>query len=127
MDFLEFISANTMNKSSNADAEVTQKVIKIIEERYSEELDLKYISQVIHLTPYYIGSIFKKNTGKTFNQYLCDYRIDRAKEMLQTGKVNISRLSEAVGIKNTSYFCSLFKNRFGISPGDYKEIMKGGH
>lgn len=127
MDFLEAISANTMNKSSNADAEVTQRVIKIIDERYSEELDLKCISQVIHLTPYYIGSIFKKNTGKTFNQYLCDYRIDRAKEILQTGKVNVSRLSEAVGIKNTSYFCSLFKNRFGISPGDYKEIMKGGH
>lgn len=127
MGFLEAISSNTMNKSGNTDAEVTHRVIKIIEERYSEELDLKCISQVIHLTPYYIGSIFKKNTGKTFNQYLCDYRIDRAKEILQTGKVNISRLSEAVGIKNTSYFCSLFKNRFGISPGDYKEIMKGGH
>ena len=126
-DFLKAISTYTMSNSSNADAEVAQRVIKIVEQRYSEDIDLKSISQDIHLTPYYIGSIFKKNTGKTFNQYLCDFRIDRAKELLQKGKVNVSQLSDAVGIKNTSYFCSLFKKRFGISPGDYKEIMRGGH
>ncbi len=127
MDFLKAISAYAINSSSNADAEVAQKVIKIIEQRYSEDIDLKSISKDIHLTPYYIGTIFKKNTGKTFNKYLSDYRIDRAKEILQAGKVNVSQLSDAVGIKNTSYFCSLFKDRFGISPGDYKELVKGGN
>ena len=126
-EFIKSVAAYTMNNScKNTDIEVTQRVIKLIEDRYAEEIGLQSISSDIHLTPYYIGSIFKKNTGKTFNQYLCDYRIERAKEMLQKGKTNVSQLSYEVGIKNTSYFCSLFKNKFGISPGDYKEMMKGG-
>lgn len=125
MNFLKTITEYSLNSTSNTDAEVAQKVIEIIEVKYADDLDLKCISKDIHLTPYYIGSIFKKNTGKPFNQYLNDYRIDKAKEMLQTEKITVSQLSDAVGIKNTSYFCLLFKNRFGISPGEYIEILKG--
>lgn len=125
MSFLKRIETYATDKRSYNEDEVAKKVIEIIEGRYADELDLKLISGEIHLTPYYIGSIFKKNTGKQFSQYLNDYRIDKAKEMLQTRKIKVSHLAEAVGFRNSSYFCALFKNRFGISPGDYKDILKG--
>lgn len=105
--------------------EVAKKVFAIVEGRYADELDLKLVSEEIHLSPYYIGRIFKRYTGKVFSQYLNDYRIDMAKEMLQTRKIKVCDLAEAVGIRNSSYFCALFKSRFGISPGDYKDILKG--
>ena len=92
-----------------------------MEERYSEELDLQIISEEIHLSPYYIGSIFKEYTGKNFNQYLNDYRINKAKEMLLSKNMKVSCLAEKVGIPNTSYFCTLFKSKFGISPGKIQE------
>lgn len=125
LSLLGGIVAYTTDKCSCSEDEVAKKVIEIIEKKYADELDLKLISEEIHLTPYYIGNIFKKYTGKQFSQYLNDYRIDKAKEILQSSKIKVGHLAEAVGIRNSSYFCVLFKNRFGISPGDYKGILKG--
>lgn len=125
LSLLSKIAAHTTDKCSCSEDEVAKKVIELIEKKYTDELDLKLISEEIHLTPYYIGNIFKKYTGKQFNQYLNDYRIDKAKEILQTSKIKVGHLAEAVGIRSSSYFCVLFKNRFGISPGDYKDILKG--
>lgn len=123
--FLSRIAVNM--KKDGSDSNVARTVLKIIEERYMEELTLKRISEEIHFYPYYIGSIFKEYTGKSFTQFLNDYRIDKAKEILDRKHVKISELAKAVGISNTSYFCSLFKERFGISPGEYVEIMGRRH
>lgn len=106
--------------------DVVKRVIELIEDRYADELDLKLVSEEIYLSPYYIGSIFKKHTGKMFTQYLNDYRINKAKELLQSRKIKVYHLAEAVGIRNTSYFCTLFKSKFSVSPGEYKELLKGG-
>jgi len=84
LGFLSRIAIN-MKKDSNEN-NVAMMVLKIIEERYMEELTLKRISEEIHLYPYYIGSIFKEYTGKTFNQFLNEYRIDKAKEILDKKK-----------------------------------------
>lgn len=124
MSLLSKIASPTDKCSCNED-EVAKKVIGIIESKYTDELDLKVISEEIYLTPYYIGNIFKKCTGKQFSQYLNDYRIDKAKEILQTSRIKVGQLAEAVGIRNPSYFCVLFKNRFGMSPGEYRDILKG--
>lgn len=119
--FLSRIAVNT--EKNCCEDHVARMVLEIIEERYSEELNLKRVSEVIHLSAYYIGSIFKEYTGTHFNQYLKDFRIQKAKEMLQQKNVKISDLAEAVGIPNTSYFCSQFKSKVGMSPGEYMERM----
>lgn len=122
-----FDAASRESKGGNGkEEEIAKRVIEIIEGRYAEELDLKLVSEEIHLSPYYIGSIFKKATGKVFRQYLNDYRIQKAEEILLSRKIQVARLGEKVGIRNPSYFCMLFKERFGFSPGDYRDIRKGG-
>jgi len=119
--FLSRIAVNM--KKHCRDDNIARTVLKIIEERYPEELNLKHISKEINLYPYYIGSIFKEYTGKRFNEYLNCYRIDKAKEILQNKNMKVSDLAEAVGIPNSSYFCCLFKKKFGISPGEYGELI----
>ena len=125
ISFLKSIATQSTQMKSDNEDEVVRKVIKIIESSYANELDLKLVSEKINLSPYYIGGIFKKQTGKQFSQYLNDYRLDKSREILQTRKIKVRDLAEAVGIRNCSYFCTLFKNRFGISPSDYKDILKG--
>jgi len=123
-----FLSRIAVNMEKDCcEGNVARMVLKIIEERYSEDLNLKRISEEVHLYPYYIGSIFKEYTGKHFNQFLNDYRIDKAKEILDTNCMKISDLAKAVGIPNSSYFCCLFKKKLGINPGEYKEIMSRRH
>ncbi len=125
IDFINSLASNI--KTVYSKDKIVQQILKIVEERYYEELDLKSISKEIHLSPYYIGSIFKDYTGKNFNQYLNDYRMNKAKEMLLSKNIKVSYLAEKVGIPNTSYFCSLFKDKFGISPGKFKKIKNRGH
>lgn len=125
ISFLKSFSTQSTEMKSDNEDEVVRKVIKIIESSYANELDLKLVSKKINLSPYYIGSIFKKQIGKQFSQYLNDYRLDKSREILQTRKIKVCELAEAVGIRNCSYFCTLFKNRFSISPSDYKDILKG--
>jgi len=123
--FLSRIAVNM--KKDCGENNVARMVLKIIEERFMEELTLKRVSEEIHLYPYYIGSIFREYTGKSFNQYLNDYRLDKAREILDRKNMKICELAKAVGISNTSYFCSLFREKFGISPGEYVEVMGRRH
>lgn len=118
---LDRISINT-KKSFNED-HIARKVIEIIEKMYQEKLDLNRVADEIHLSPYYIGSLFKEYTGKHFNQYLNGLRIEKAKEILDLKSIKISDLAQKVGIPNPSYFCSLFKKKFAISPKEYMEMM----
>ena len=124
-DFLTGISVK-IEKNCGEDR-IARLVLKIIEEKYWEDLSLKSISEEVHLYPYYIGRIFREHTGKSFNQFLNDYRINKAKELIHSNNMKVSDLAKNVGIANTSYFCSLFKKTMGLSPGEYMEVMNRRH
>lgn len=114
-------------KRNNKDEYIVKKVEQLIMERYKYDISIKTIAAEIYLSPNYLGSIFKKCTGKPLNDYLCQYRMEKAKELLQSPKYKVSRVAREVGIPNASYFCLLFKNMFGIAPGEYQEmIIRGG-
>lgn len=114
-------------KRNNKDESIVKKVEQIIEERYKSDISIKTVAAEIYLSPNYLGSIFKKCTGKPLNDYLCQYRMEKAKEMLQSPKNKVSKVAREVGIPNVSYFCLLFKDMFGIAPGEYQEIViRGG-
>ncbi|MGE5614140.1 MAG: helix-turn-helix domain-containing protein, partial [Bacillota bacterium] len=122
--FLRSIAACVGNRK-NREENIAKKVIRIIEARYTEELDLDLVSGEMNLSPYYIGKIFKRYTGSTFSKYLNEYKINKAKEMLLSGKIKVYDLGGKIGIQNSSYFCALFKSKFGISPGEYRKLLKG--
>ncbi len=110
-------------RRSFKDDYVVKKVEQIIFERYMSDINIKMIAAEIYLSPNYLGSIFKKSTGISVTDYLCQYRMEKAKELLRSPKSRISGVAEAVGIPNVSYFCSLFKDMFGIAPGEYREMI----
>lgn len=114
-----------VEKANGCHEDAARRIIEIIETSYAEDLDLKRMAQEIYLSPYYIGSIFKRFTGKAFRQYLYEYRVRKAKEILQTQDVKLHELARSVGIHNQSYFSELFKQTYGLSPGAYRELMKG--
>jgi two-component system response regulator YesN len=118
---------NTLNrinaKKNNPDEQIVKKVVQLIEERYMTDLGLQVIAREVFLSPNYLGNIFKKYTGRTFNDYLCEYRMEKAKELLQSSKNKVGWVASAVGISNTSYFCTIFKQAYGMAPGEYQETF----
>lgn len=102
-----------------------RKIQSIINNEYMNDLNLNGLSEGVFLTPAYISYIFKQETGKNLVKYLTDFRLNKAKELLEQGEMKIVEIGMACGYSNQSYFNRIFKNNFGITPKQFRENMNG--
>ena len=65
-------------------------------------------------------ALFKKETGKTFNTYLTEYRVQKAIDLIKTNKYKIYEISKMVGYGDANYFSQIFKRITGKTPKNYK-------
>lgn len=87
----------------------------------NESLSVKDISEHVYLSTSYVCTIFKNETGKTLNQYLTEYRIDKAKSLLLDPRYKITDISAKVGYSDGNYFGKTFKKMVGFSPSEFRE------
>lgn len=97
------------------------QAIQMIQDSYEEELSLKEVADQLFINAMYLGQLFKKETKKSFSQYLNHFRIEKAKQLLIETNKNINEISCAIGYNNTTYFSKKFKNVVGMSPKDYRK------
>lgn len=97
--------------------EEVSKVKNYILHHYSEKnLGAENLAAVVYLSPGYLSTVFKEETGMTLNRYVREIRMNKAKELLEgTGK-KISQISKEVGFSSSTYFCRSFREFFGMSP-----------
>ena len=93
-----------------------------INENYNLPLTLEIIGDRIGFNPTYFSSVFKKETGKNFLEYLTEIRIQNAKQILLDTDKNIVDVCEQVGFKDFKYFTKIFKKTTGLSPSDYRKL-----
>lgn len=112
-------------KRENKDDYIVGRVLRLVEERHGDpSLGLAYLAGEVFVSPNHLGAMFKKKMGKTPTEYIQDYRLARAEELLRTTRLRVSAVAERVGIPNTSYFGTLFKNAYGMTPGEYQEMSQ---
>ncbi|MEI2393745.1 response regulator transcription factor [Paenibacillus phytohabitans] len=112
-------------KRNRKDDYLINRVIVLIEEQYgNQDLSLAYLAGEVFVSPNHLGMIFKKKTGKTPSEYIQEYRLARAEEMLRTTKQRIAIVAEQIGIPNPSYFGLLYKQVYGMTPGEYREFVQ---
>ena len=97
------------------------QALKYINENFHENLSIKSIVDDLYVSESYLLHIFKEDVGKTFNQYLTDYRLIIAKKLLLNGKYKFQEIANMVGFANFKYFSLVFKKRNGLSPREYIE------
>lgn len=88
-----------------------------------ETLSVKDISEHVYLSASYVCTLFKTETGQTLNQYITEYRMERAKILLQDSRYKIADISAKVGYSDGNYFGKTFKKTVGLSPSEYREKM----
>ncbi len=119
--FEELINEIRENEESDDRSQIINRIYTLIEAEYMTELNLETVANRLYISSSYLSHLFKKETGQNFIDYLKNYRLKKSCELLKTTNLRISQICNRVGYESTSYFCSLFKNTYGITPTQYRE------
>lgn len=85
------------------------------------DLSVKNISDYANMSASYTCTYFKNETGTTLNQYILEYRMKKAKQLLADPRNKISDISYKVGYSDGNYFGKSFRKYTGVSPSEYRE------
>lgn len=119
--FSRVIGDYLKKKNIQRHSRYTQSVIAYIEKNYSKNISLKDIAKHIGITEQHLSTVFKDETGKTLLNYLTEYRIDKAKELLEKDDINLKQLYSEVGFNSYNYFFTVFKKTVGRTPETYRK------
>ncbi|MEK4295522.1 response regulator transcription factor [Paenibacillus sp. FSL R5-0914] len=96
-----------------------KRMLDLIHRHYNKNLKLDTLADVFSYSSAYLGKLFKNSTGYSFNSYLDNVRMEKAKELLTQG-YKIHQVANEVGISDVDYFREKFKKHEGVSPSDYR-------
>jgi len=99
--------------------DLVKKVLKYIENNY-RKCSLEEAAGDVFMSPSYLSTVFSKETGITFSEYLQKVRMEHACDMLKDPSVKQYQIASLVGYDNPKNFSRAFKAYFGISPQDYR-------
>lgn len=100
---------------------VIGRILLIIEKSYNNpDFGLQQVSDELNLNQSYISRLFKKEMEVNFSQYLIEYRIKKACELLQLTEYKSNEISRMVGFADERYFSTVFKKKCGCTPKVYR-------
>ena len=75
------------------------------------------------MAPAYLNVVVKQEMKMTLTQYLSNYRLEKAKRMLEYGYAKITEIAEQCGYANSNYFSKVFKEAMDMSPLEYRRQL----
>lgn len=110
-----------VRKHSMRDYSITvQKTVLLIDNDLSADLSLRALASAQRLSPAYLSSLFKRETGKTVSEYVREKRMRYAQNLLSTTHLQIQTVALHCGIMDMQYFSKLFKRYTGKTPKEYR-------
>ena len=100
---------------------VLDDIIYYIDHNFQTNIKLETIAPLFGYNSAYLGKIFNKTVGESFNSYVDHVRINYSKELLLQNKLKVYEIAEQVGYKNVDYFHKKFKKYVGESPAEYRK------
>ncbi len=110
-----------MNERLDTTRSFITKGIIFVRDHYADQnLTVETVCKYLGVSASYFSVVFKKEMGKTFINYLTDYRMDKAVDLLLNYDEKTYIIAEKVGYSDPNYFSYVFKKQFGVSPSKYK-------
>ena len=99
--------------------ERVERVVALLHQRLAEPPSLDEIGREAGCSPFYLSRTFSREMGMTIPQYLRKIRMERAAELLRSGKYNVTEAALEVGYSSLSHFSQAFCQTIGCCPGLY--------
>lgn len=99
-----------------------QVVKKYVSSHYMQDIRVRDVAEIISVTPKYFSDLFKKETGETFTDYLTNYRMEAAKDLLKNSCKRVNEISALTGYQDAKYFSKQFRKSTGVSPAKFRKI-----
>lgn len=115
------VQASKLIASASAD-NVIRRIYAYLEKNYQNDLKLETIAKMFNYNSAYLGKIFKKEMGESFNNVIDKIRIENAKKLLSETDLKVYQVSEKVGYSNIDYFYAKFKKYVGVSPKEFQKM-----
>ncbi|MBP1963306.1 response regulator transcription factor [Paenibacillus aceris] len=101
---------------------IIRKMVSDIHANYESELSLKTLGNRYHVHPIYLGQLFKKEMGIGFTNYINQYRIQIAKELLLNSDLKANEIARKIGYTDSNYFYKLFTKLVEVSPTHFRNL-----
>ncbi len=123
---MEQLHGTLLSKLLEADRKNDSRPIYLVKqyinENYAKSVTLEDASRQIGFSSPYLSSLFKKETGKNFSEYLSEVRIKNAKKLLKNPDLTSLEIAQAVGYADEKYFFRVFKKYTGLTPKEFKQL-----
>ena len=123
---LSAIDAVNEKRKNIKSQKTVDEVKKYITDNFEEPITVKDLAAELHYNPNYLNNLFKQITGSTILEYLTQYRINVAKDLLKNTDMRQADIAYRVGYKNEQYFKKLFQSSTGLAPKEYRVVSGGG-
>ena len=122
--FLDYLTQSAKSKklvqSSKMSDYYIKEAINYIEQNFQNNITIEDIAAVCGINRSYFGKIFRNSIGRSPQEFLMNYRMVKATELLKLTSLSIAEIGSAVGYENQLHFSRAFKTIYGVSPREWR-------
>lgn len=120
LNLMNYTEKIEQHSDSQKESITAMTALRYIEDNY-RAASLTELATELNVSVYQLSRLIKQNTGSTFKELLQRKRLNKAVQLLADTKLSISDIIAYVGYDNASYFFRIFKERYGVSPREYRQ------
>ncbi len=117
----EIISYDRSQEHGRNSDTLVEKTKFILQENLYGNIELEEVAGKLHLSTSYLGEVFKSYTGMTPYQFYLHLKVNKAKELLEIGKLSIKEIAHKLAFEDQYYFSRLFKKKTGVPPSQWAQ------
>jgi len=103
---------------------LARAVADYVAKNLDKPVHLQDIARAVFVSPYHLSRTFKQLTGRTIVEYVQEQRLAKAEEILAATDFSITEVAGLVGFNDAAYFATCFKQKTGVTPGQYRKRQK---
>ncbi len=115
---------DTLMPAYTATNPVVHQTLQYIFYNFRKKITMQELGEKAHVSPNHLALLFKQSTGTTCMQMIADLRLQYATKLLENPNLNIETISAQSGFSAASYFISVFRKKYGITPKEYQSQNK---